>query len=211
MVIESGIKRLAALAVIALLIFSLFAKVNFLRGQMIALEVGISNQYLVNQNQLSSYVLGFAEQTQIADREVQQLGKILKEAIAGRYDNSLDAQSSPALYSAIKEAYPQVELKSYSSIVQFIRANREAFRGQQSILLDKLRNYQSFRNGDIIDSFIVAQLGFPSSQLRVSLAGGQTLLGEAALVQIERIITDDTTRASFADGSMKPLRVAPVQ
>lgn len=204
MALEPGVKRFAICAIVALVLVSSFVKVNGVRGQMIRLETGISTQYLVNQNQLSSYVLGYSEQVGIADRQATQLKAILTDAIKGRYDGKVTAQGQPALYSAIKEAYPEVDLNSYDKILTFIQANREAFRSQQQILLDKVRNYKSYRNGDIIDSFLVGLLGFPSNQLTAKVEG-TTLYGDAALDKIEQIVTDDTTRASFASGSMKPL------
>jgi hypothetical protein len=210
MSIEPGIKRLAIGATLALLLVGGFVKVNSVRSQMISLEVGISTQYVVNQNQLSSYVLGYSEQVGIADRQAQQLRVILTDAVKGRYDGKVNAQGQPALYSAIKEAYPKVDLATYDKIIVFIQANREAFRGQQQILLDKVRNYKSFRNGDIIDSLLVGVLGFPSNQLTAKVEG-QTLYGDAALNKIEQIVIDDTTRTSFSTGSMKPLTATPAQ
>jgi hypothetical protein len=204
MKIDSGVKTIAIAASLALLLFGSFAKVNTLRSQMVSLELGISAQYKNNQNQLSSYVLGYSEQVSIADRQAEQLRRILTDAIKGRYDGKVDKAGQPALYSAIKEAYPKVDLASYDKILLFVQANRESFRSQQQILLDKVRNYKSYSEGDIINSFIIHQLGFPSNHLSAEI-GDKKLFGAEALAQIEQIVTDDTTRASFASGSMKPL------
>jgi hypothetical protein len=204
MQIDSGVRKIAIASTLALLLLSGFAKVNTLRSQMVSLELGISAQYKNNQNQLSSYVLGYSEQVSIADRQAEQLRRILTDAIKGRYDGKVDKAGQPALYSAIKEAYPKIDLKSYDKILLFVQANREAFRSQQQILLDMVRNYKSYSEGDIINSFIIHQLGFPSSHLSAEI-GGTKLLGTEALNQIEQIVTDDTTRASFTSGSMKPL------
>lgn len=193
-----------ALTTAAVLVIAGYGKVNNFRGQVIARETALSAHYQNDQNQLSSYVLGYSEQVSIADRQAEQLRRILTDAIKGRYDGKVDKAGQPALYSAIKEAYPKIDLKSYDKILLFVQANREAFRSQQQILLDMVRNYKSYSEGDIINSFIIHQLGFPSSHLSAEI-GGTKLLGTEALNQIEQIVTDDTTRASFTSGSMKPL------
>lgn len=216
MKIDSGVKTIAIAASLALLLIGSFAKVNTLRSQMVSLELGISAQYKNNQNQLSSYVLAYSEQVSIADRQAEQqrriladlkaerLRRVLTEAIKGSYDGKVDKAGQPALFSAIKEAYPEVDLATYDKILLFVQANREAFRSQQQILLDKIRNYKSYSEGDIINSFIIHQLGFPSEHLSAEI-GDKKLFGAEALNQIEQIVTDDTTRAAFASGSMKPL------
>jgi hypothetical protein len=216
MKIDPGVRRIAIASTLSLLLLSGFAKVNALRSQMVGLELGISAQYKNNQNQLSAYALAYSEQVSIADRqsdqqrriladlEAERLRRVLTEAIKGSYDGKVDKAGQPVLFSAIKEAYPKVDLASYNKILLFVQANREAFRSQQQILLDKIRNYKRFSEGDIINSFIIHQLGFPSNHLTAEI-GDQKLFGAAALNQIEQIVTDDTTRAAFASGSMKPL------
>jgi hypothetical protein len=195
-----------AISAAALLLFAGYGKVNSFRGQVIARETALSAHYQNDQNQLSSYVLGFSEQTGIADRQAQQLRTILTDAVKGRYDGKLSAAQvgQGTLFSAISEAYPNIDLKSYDKIVEYIQKSREEFRQKQESLLADVAGYENLLYGDLVNNLLTNILGAPTRQLQAR--NGKTVVyGEAALAQIKTIVTDSTTSKAFEDGEMKPL------
>lgn len=195
-----------ALATATVLVIAGYGKVNNFRGQVIARETALSAHYQNDQNQLSSYVLGFSEQTGIADRQAQQLRTILTDAVKGRYDGKLSAAQvgQGTLFSAISEAYPNIDLKSYDKIVEYIQKSREEFRQKQESLLTDVAGYENLLYGDLINNLLTNILGAPTRQLQAR--NGKTVVyGEAALAQIKTIVTDSTTSKAFEDGAMKPL------
>lgn len=201
-----------ALAAVGFVAVAGYAKINGYRGQVIAAETRLSAAYQNDQNQLSSYVLGFGEQVGIADRQAQQLRTILTDAVKGRYDGKMSSAQvgQGTLFSAISEAYPQIDLKSYDKIVDYIQKNREDFRVKQESLLGEIADYEVLVNGDIINSMLAKILGVPTRNLQARI-GKNVVYGEAALNQIKTIVTDDTTGAAFDSGTMKPLSAPPLQ
>jgi hypothetical protein len=195
-----------ALTTAAVLVIAGYGKVNNFRGQVIARETALSAHYQNDQNQLSSYVLGFSEQTGIADRQAQQLRTILTDAVKGRYDGKLSAAQvgQGTLFSAISEAYPNIDLKSYDKIVDYIQKSREEFRQKQESLLADVAGYENLLYGDLINNLLTNILGAPTRQLQARI-GKNVFYGEAALAQIKTIVTDSTTSQAFEDGEMKPL------
>lgn len=200
--------------IIGVAVFSIatgsFLKVNGLRNQMISLETGLSRQYADNQNALSNYILGYTEQLGIADRQAEQLDRVLQDAVRGRYERDYPGKAGQALFSAIAEAYPEIDLDSYDKILDFIQAQRSAFKHQQTRLLDQIRNYESFRQQGLIDSNLITLLGYPGETLEVTV-GGQTLTGEQALEKMNQIVLDDTTVGAFNTGKMAPLGLPSAQ
>lgn len=191
--------------VLAILIAALltgFCKVNGLRAELIQRENFISAKYQTNQAMLSSYVLGYQESLTIADRSSEKLNTILLNAIHGHYDKRTEPNG--ALFSAIKEAYPDIDLNGYNRILDFIASRREQFRAEQTELQDMIRNYDSLRTSDLIDNFLADLLGFPSLHLNATI-GEEQLTGSAALERVKRVVTDDLTLQSFRSGQMQPL------
>lgn len=195
-----------AFSAAALFIFVGYGKVNSFRGQVIARETGLSAHYSNNQNQLSMYALGLPEQTGIADRYAQQLRTILTAAVQGRYDGKMSAAQvgQGTLFSAISEAYPNIDLKSYDKIVEYIQKSREEFRKAQESLLDDVAGYETLLHGDLINNLLTNILGAPTRQLQAR--NGKTVVyGKEALAQMKVIVTDSTTSKAFEDGKMEPL------
>lgn len=178
-------------------------KLNGLRNQVIFLETHLTAQYKTNQATLAAYTSGYAEQLGIADRQANQLSLILVNAVKGRYDEGTSGAPSGELFSAVKEAYPDISLASYDKMLDFIQAQREEFKKSQSRLLDQIRNYNTFRQRGLIDSALV-RLYAPGENLKVTL-DGKTYTGAEALEKMNNIVLDDTSIKAFATGTMPAL------
>lgn len=185
--------------------------VNGVRNEVIRQETQLSAEYLDNQNVLSAYVTAFYEQVGIADRKSDQLDRIITDAIKGRYQGDTSAQpGGGALFSAIQEAYPQIDLSTYDKIQDFIVKSRGEFKGEQTQLLKLVEAYQNYLNQGLLKSIVINFLGYPSDNLTARV-DGRVIKGDAALEQIQQIVLDDNTSKAFGTGKMNPLSVPPLQ
>lgn len=206
----SSIVALTAAGVIFFGAVGSYGYVNGVRNTLIAQETNLSALYRDNQNGLSSYVSGFYEQVGIADRKSAQLDKIISDAIKGRYDGKTSAQpGSGQLFSAIQEAYPNIDLSTYDRIQEYIQKSRNEFKGAQTRLLGTVAQYENTRKQGFIKSTVANALGFPSDTLQARV-DGKVLYGRTALEQIQQIVLDDTTSAAFGSGKMQPLTAPPL-
>lgn len=189
----------------------LFGFVNSTRNEGIVREKALNAQYLDNQNYLSAYISGFYEQVGLVNAQSEMLDKILVDAVKGRYDDE-GFGANGALFAAIAEAYPNTDelMKSWNGIQDYIRAQREGYRNQQSKLLDMLREYDTWRETDIIRSAVVRMLGFPSNGLEARV-GEMVYQGEAARQKMYQIILTGKAIEAYNSGEMDPLAIPTKQ
>jgi hypothetical protein len=191
------------------LAFSLYSYVNSTRSAGITHETGLNAQYLDNQNELSSFKSSFYEQIGVANLKSDKLDKILEDAVKGRYEGKMEPGTGGAMFSAITEAYPnlQGQLDLYDRIVDFVRAGREAYKQKQSKLLDQLRAYDKWRQDGIVRSFIVRNvLGIPSDALEARI-GTTVARGQAARDQMYVIVLTSDTKKAYETGVDEPMKV----
>ena len=136
---------------------SLYGYINTLRNERVDWETQLPNQYAANQAYLSAYVGGFYEQVGVAKLKSDKMDKILLDAVKGRYEGTGGFKSSnEALFSAIKEAYPDLSgLNIFDKMMDYITSKREGYRADQQKLLDMLRAYDKWRASGIVQSWII--------------------------------------------------------
>lgn len=196
-------------AVFAIIVVSLFATFNGIQKTGVDLETQLNSQYLNNQNEYSAFRTGFYEQLGIAQAKADKLDQILHDAVTGRYDGKMSSAQvgQGSLFSAIHEAYPDLTgLNVYDKIVDYIQAGRTAYKGQQSKLLDMLRNYDKWRKSGIIHKMLVNMAGFPSNDL-VARVGTDTWRGQAAEDKMYQIVVSSDTLNAYQTGVDTPLTV----
>lgn len=178
---------------------------NTLRSESISHETGLNAQYLSCQNFLSEYISGFYEMLGVSNLKSEKLEKILVEAVKGRYGEK-GFSSDGALFSAIAEAYPDVQgLNAYDKIMDYTRAKREGYRAIQDKLLDMLRSYDAWRQDGWVQSRVVSNLiGIPSSRLEARIGSKVTRGAEARDQMFVIVLTEQATDA-YSTGKMKPL------
>lgn len=199
----------AIVLVILIFAMSAFNYVNSARNAGIQKETGLVAQYKDNQNELSTYLLQFNETLGIADRQSDVLNDIILDAVKGRYDSdtSLEPGTGGAMFSAIAEAYPDLTATTatYAKVQDLVVSGRNAYKNKQSKLLDLIRDYNTWRETDLIRSFVVKNvLGFPSGTLSVT-DSGQTFTGQAALDKISQIVLTQGAVDAYEDGTQEPL------
>jgi len=108
------------------------SSLNGIQKDGVNYETQLNAQYLDNQNELGSYISGFYEQVGVANLKSQKMDQILTDAVKGRYDgNASSAQVGHGqLFSAIQEAYPNVDLSVYDKILNYVQAGPHRVQGQ---------------------------------------------------------------------------------
>lgn len=186
---------------------SVYSKVNSEYNAGMAMETRLSEQYQRNQAQLDASTKKIVESVGIANLKSEKMRQIISDAVKGRYEGKMDPGTGGAMFSAIKEAYPQLDLGIYDKIVDLINAEREAFKNGQTLLLSQLQTYKTWRKTDIIRQWFVVKY-FPSSNLEARI-GTRVLTGAAALEQIQLLVTSEGTDDAFNTGKQGPLGFEP--
>jgi hypothetical protein len=156
-----------------------------INNELVEQEAGLDAQYKQDQNNYDNFTKKVVEVAQVPAMMRDDLVKITKAAISGRYG----ADGSKAVFQFIKEQNPNVSPEIYTKIQQVIDAGRTSFEAEQKMLLDKKRLYvvqlNSFPTG-----FVARMLGFPKIDL----------------TKIDIVTSDDTDKA-FTTKKAKPLNV----
>lgn len=208
--IKSHLKLVVPVAVVLVLLIvgvSFYGSVNKTRDQLIVKEKSLNAQYLANQNELSTYILQFKETMGVADAGSDKLNEILSDAISGRYDGNMTPGTGGSMFSAITEAYPDLTATSasYAKVQDLVISGRNAYKNTQNLLLDKIRDYETWTTSGITRSFMVKNLlGAPTDGLRATV-GKQTFKGQDALDKMNEIVLSGDAIKSYDTGTMEPL------
>ena len=206
-----GCGGLLVLSLIAAAIF--YGYFNGLQQEAVAQENALNAQYLDNQNYLSAYISGFYEMVGVANLKSDKMDAILSDAVKGRYEKNGGFAPNGALFSAIKEAYPNLSgLNVYDKIADYVSAKREGYRATQSKLLDMLRSYDSWRQSGIIRSLLLKNvLRIPSETRLIARIGKQMWKGQAALDKMYEIVLTESTAKAYETGKMAPMSAKDVK
>lgn len=198
---------LASLVAVAIIAgFSIFGYVNNIRNTGIEKENRMVGQYQDNQNILSNYILSFNESLGIADRQSEELNRILVEAVKGRYDGEMEPGSGGEMFSAISEAYPDLTAtsESYQKVQDLVISGRKSYENAQTQLYDYIMDYRTWSEQGLVRSNVVDFLGFPSDQMKIRI-GDETLTGEDALDRMEQLVLVEEAVESYETGTQDPL------
>ena len=183
---------------------SVYSKVNSEYNAGMSMETRLSEQYQRNQAQLDASTKKIVESVGIANLKSEKMRQIISDAVKGRYEGKMEPGTGGAMFSAIQEAYPQLDLAIYDKIVDLIATERETFKQAQSKLLASVQQYKQWKNTDIIRQWFVAKY-FPSDNLEARI-GTKVVTGAAALEQIQLLVTSQGTDDAFNSGKQDPLK-----
>ena len=182
---------------------SVYSKVNSEYNAGMTMETGLSEQYQKNQNQLDASTKKIVESVGVANLKSEKFRQIISDAVKGRYEGKMQPGTGGAMFSAIQEAYPQLDLAIYDKIVDLVATEREAFKQTQDALLTEVQKYKQWKNTDIIRQWFVAKY-FPSDNLEARI-GTTVYTGAKALEQIQLLVTSQGTDDAFNTGKQGPI------
>lgn len=176
------------------------------------LEIGLTAQFKQVQIRYGQFRMQIHDELKIAREKRDAIDVIIADAVAGRYnadgkENDVTAGVDRGkLFSAIKEAYPDLEgLKIYDTILDHIQAGRTRFAAEQVQLADQVRRYNTWREtGWLLHPWLVEKLGFPSDNLEVRI-GSKHLTGKDALEKMNIVIVGGDTQQVFDTGIDTPI------
>lgn len=205
-------RRIVNLVIIAVMLFAgmgIWGYANDLWNTAIGYQTSLNAGYKSNQNYLSAYEAGFYETVGVANLKSAKLDKILSDAVKGRYEGDTSAKpGGGSLFSAIVEAYPNIDLQVYDKIVDYIKGGRAGYRGKQDALLDQLRGFDNWRQSGILQHFLVEKVGgFPDRNLVACAGADDCKYGADAKQRMWNIVVTEGTETAYKTGKMKPLAV----
>ena len=196
---------IAALAII--IVLYVIGKMSSLQQEGVRMETQLNAQYVSNQNELSTYTSTFYETIGVANLKSDKMDQIITDAVKGRYEGHTSARPGQGqLFSAISEAYPNLDLNVYDKIVEQIKAGRESYKQQQNKLLGMIATYDNWRASGLFQPAFIRFLGFPSDHLEARI-GKDVKHGKDALEQMKLIVTTSSTQNAYETGTQDPLTV----
>lgn len=198
----------AFIALIVIVLVSIFTTFNSVRNEGIAMEDMLEGQYKTNQTELSTHYVTVAEALGVTDRGTTKSQELIVEAIKGRYDGKMEPGTGGSMFSAIAEAYPEsaaaTNTEAYNKVTDLVISGRTAYKNQQIKFDDQLRKYDTWRTQGYIHSTIVNMIGFPSQSLEAHV-GDTVYTGDEALKQMKRLVQVKEATTAYETGVMTPL------
>lgn len=173
-----------------------------------SLELTCTAQWKTMMAHYGQFRLGMSDKLNIAREKREAIGKILTDAVTGRYDKPGQdgTVNGQAVFSAVVEAYPDLKgLNIFDELVKDIQAGREAFAKDQTVMADQVRSYNDWRKGGSwLHPTFVKWAGFPSSNLEVRV-GDKVYRGSEALDKMSQPIIGKDAQEIFESGTDKAL------
>lgn len=155
-----------------------------------ALEKGLSASVDNNQNILASYSQKVMEAAQVPDMMRDDLTKVAREALQGRYG----AEGSKAIFQLIQEQNPVVSEQLYVKLQSLVEAGRNEFQTAQTRLIDQRRVYETAL-GSIPQGFFMRVMGYPKMDLS----------------KIKPVITNSVATTFETGREAAPIQLRPAQ
>jgi hypothetical protein len=141
------------------------------------MEKNVVYQYEQNKNNYDKMWKTFKETAGVTSMYTEDLEKVYKSAIQGRYGEG----GSKAVIQMLKEQNPNFDQSSYKRLQEIIEAGRSDFEENQKMLLDKKKQYVTFLD-ELPEGAIAGFFGFPKVDLNQF-----------------QIVTSDRTEGTFKD------------
>jgi hypothetical protein len=160
-------------------------------------ETNLNAQYTDCQNTLSSYTASIKEALGVANASSAALNTVLTDVVKGRYETGSTANpSGGSAFSAIIESYPDLSgvTINFQNVQTAIFAGRDAFKNCNTMLVDKIRDFDLYQRRGLITPLMVNIVGAPTNGLEARK--GETILtGQAALAQMKDLpMTSEATK-----------------
>lgn len=123
-------------------------------------ENGIKSTWENNENILAQNTQKVLEAAQVTEMATADIIKISRGAIEGRYG----ADGSKAVFQAIREQNPNIDMSLYKKVQQLVEAGRDEFKLNQTTLIDKKNQYKN-NLGYVYRGFWLRLAGYPKIDL----------------------------------------------
>lgn len=131
-----------------------------IRNDFVRLENAIHANYEDSKNVHSNYVLKIKEMAQVPKMATEQLTKIVREAIQGRYGDD----GSKAVFQFIQEQNPTVDPQLYTNIQKEIAGGRTDFENKMRVVIDSKRVSHNMLD-DTVGGFVLEFMGMPRKNI----------------------------------------------
>jgi len=150
----------SVLAVIALIIAMGIMYVISSNNTANGFEQQLKAQKSANENALAQYGQKIQEAVQVPGMMRDDLVKVAKEAMQGRYGEN----GSQAVFQMLREHNPTLDPGVYTKLQQLIESGRDEFKLRQDRLLDIKRSYETAL-GNWPQGVVMRMLGYPRLNL----------------------------------------------
>jgi hypothetical protein len=157
---SSTIKLAVGAGIVALIGLGCFGSYVSANNYGNAMEQQLQAKLEDNENVLAQYGQKISEMAQVPAMYTDDLTKVTREAIQGRYGEG----GSKAVFQWIKEQNPTIDASLYGRIQQAIEAGRNEFKNSQTQLLDIRRSYQTAL-GNFWQGLWLRVAGYPKTDL----------------------------------------------
>ena len=195
---------LASLFVVAALGITLLGVRIHVGNQLIAKQAELQAKYDTNRTLLGAYARDIETETGLANQGLTKLDQVLKDAVSGRYDHANGSTAvpggQPALFSAIKEAYPNIDTSLYNEIAGRVHEYEIKFQNEQTTLASMAANFDVYRKQFPTSMFAG---GYPSGDLHAYAMVNGVLVqvtGQQALDQMKNLVSSGEANDAFGNG-----------
>ncbi|MGV9001866.1 MAG: hypothetical protein ACOH18_02830 [Candidatus Saccharimonadaceae bacterium] len=145
---------------------------------------------------------------QVTQQEYESIKNVLVGAVSARYvdangksTNASGALGGGQLISALQEQYPQIDQRSWQNLQTLVIGCRDEFQGKQDHVQAYAASYNRWRvSNSAFNSWIKSS--FPSDELKVTTATGDTLYGRSAYDRIVRVVAVQEAIKAFETGTL---------
>ena len=165
-------------------------------------ESALNSQYVANQDSLSTCIVKIRETSNVTGALADKFESVLVEAVKGRYDGR---EANPGqMFSAVVEQYPDLAplQSAFKDVFNVVVGCRNDYSGMQKQLLDRLRDYDTWRTG----SWTVRTFGseFPSNNLIARIGSGAPFRGQDAEDKMWQIVQVQDSVTAYQTGVLVP-------
>lgn len=194
----------AALILVVIIVMAILNSIQGTFNEGERREQDLTALYNSSQVSLSTCLDQGRTAAQVTEEEYEKIEEILVNAAGARYTDESTASTvigGGTLFSAVVEAYPQIDQRSWQNLQTVVVGCRDEFQGSQDRIQAAAAEYNRWRvSNDIFNGWIKGQ--FPSNELMVMTPAGKPLYAMSAYVQITQVVTAEEAKLAFETGEL---------
>lgn len=196
---------LAAIAAVVIIVIIAVSYTFSVRNDGERREQRLTVLYGQSINSLSTCIDQGRIAAEVSEQEFESLKDVLVNVASARYENdsaAADVIGGGSLFSAVVESYPTIDQRSWQNLQTIVVGCRDEFEGTQNRTLKEAGDYNEWRvTDDMFNSWIKAD--FPSDELKIVTAEGESLYGQAAYDRITRVVAVGEANTAFETGELE--------